>query len=153
MDTATFQPIPITLSALFAKLAKQYAADNCRIEPGTEADITAALGTDHWELYGLASARFVTFEVSDGRIYQVPLPLTKAQAVALSHGATLYHRTMRNSDGTALRARPNGRCQTWVTRPEEFRLPAKHGLRDTFYITHTNCGEWSLVEPKYDGKK
>ena len=72
-------------------------------------------------------------------------PLTKAQA--MSQPRTMYHKKLRNSDGTALRARANGKCKTWVTRPEEFKLPAKHGMYSTFYITHTNAGEWSLVDP------
>lgn len=76
-------------------------------------------------------------------------PLNRSQVLTMHSWATLYHRTLRNADGTALRARPNGKCKTWVRRPEEFKLPAKHGLRDTFYVTHDNCNQWSLVEPKY----
>jgi len=72
-------------------------------------------------------------------------PLTKAQAMTQPH--TVYHKKLRNSDGTALRARSNGKCQTWKTRPAEFKLPVKHGLRDTFYITHDNARDWSLVDP------
>ena len=76
-------------------------------------------------------------------------PLTKAQAIELGeHKHHLaYHRVLRNSDGTALRARPNGRCKTWVTRPSEFRLPMKYGMYETFYITERDAGDWSLVEP------
>lgn len=72
-------------------------------------------------------------------------PLTKAQA--MTQPSTMYHKKLRNGDGTAMRARSNGKCKTWVTRPEEFQLPAKHGLYDTFYITHANAGEWSLQDP------
>ena len=79
-------------------------------------------------------------------------PVTKAQLVALHGNATLYHRTLRNSDGTALRARPSGKCKTWVTRPDDFRQPAMHGLRDSFYITHENATDWSLQEPVYPPK-
>ena len=74
-------------------------------------------------------------------------PLTRAEA--LRSPSTLYHRTARNADGTALRARSNGKCTIWKTRPDEFRLPVKHGLKHTFYITEWNQHEWSLVEPKY----
>jgi hypothetical protein len=72
-------------------------------------------------------------------------PLTKAQA--MTRPTTMYHRKLRNSDGTAMRARSNGKCKTWVTRPEEFRLPAKHGLYDTFYIDHDTAKDWSLQDP------
>lgn len=76
-------------------------------------------------------------------------PLTKQQAMLAQHATILYHRTRRNSDGTALRARTNGRCKVWATRPDEFRLPMKHGMYEAFYITEHNADNWSLVEPKY----
>ena len=79
-------------------------------------------------------------------------PLTKQQAMLAQHATTLYHRTSRNSDGTALRARTNGRCKVWVTRPDEFKLPMKHGMYDVFYITEWNANQWSLVEPVYAKK-
>lgn len=38
-----------------------------------------------------------------------------------------------------VRCRPNGAVKTWKTRPGEFRLPIKHGLRDCAYITQSNA--------------
>lgn len=35
--------------------------------------------------------------------------------------------------------RRNGKCKTWKTRPEDFELPVKHGLRNYGYITHNNA--------------
>lgn len=35
--------------------------------------------------------------------------------------------------------RANGKCKTWKTRPDEFRLPIKHGLWDYGYITQDNA--------------
>lgn len=52
------------------------------------------------------------------------------------------HKTLKNADGTPLRARRNGKTQTWKTRPGEFRIPAKHGLKHTFNITHNTRDEW-----------
>ena len=52
------------------------------------------------------------------------------------------HVTLKNRDGTALRARRNGRTQTWKTRPTEFRIPIKHGLYTYAEITHWNASEW-----------
>ena len=52
------------------------------------------------------------------------------------------HVTIKNRDGTPARCRVNGKCKTWKTRPNEFRLPVKYGLRDCFYITQNNCEEW-----------
>ena len=34
--------------------------------------------------------------------------------------------------------RRNGATQTWVTRPTDFRLPVKHGLRDYSAVTPDN---------------
>lgn len=69
--------------------------------------------------------------------------VTKNLAVSLMYrGKTLYHATRRNADGTAKRCHVNGKCKTWVTRPNEFRLPVKHGLWDCFYITQDNASEW-----------
>jgi hypothetical protein len=62
--------------------------------------------------------------------------ITKEQAMTLH---TFYHVTLRNADGTAARCRSNGRCKTWKTRPEDFRLPVKYGLRQCFCITPSNA--------------
>lgn len=36
--------------------------------------------------------------------------------------------------------RRNGRTQTWVTRPNEFRIPVKFGLRSYSQITEVTPG-------------
>ena len=42
--------------------------------------------------------------------------------------------------------RKNGAVKTWVTRPGEWKMPVKHGLKDCFYIgTASGCeppGNW-----------
>jgi hypothetical protein len=68
---------------------------------------------------------------------------------AMTH-QTFYHVSLKNSDGTALRCRANGRCQTWKTRPDDFRLPVKYGLRECFYITPQNAKDWQTAEPTTD---
>jgi hypothetical protein len=35
--------------------------------------------------------------------------------------------------------RASGKCQTWKTRPNEFKLPVKHGLYNNAHITHENA--------------
>jgi hypothetical protein len=79
--------------------------------------------------------------------------INKAQAETLSHGHILYHITLRNKDGSALRARVNGRLQTWKRDPERFKLPMKHGLKECFYIDSTtihghagNPNQWCISE-------
>jgi hypothetical protein len=69
---------------------------------------------------------------------------TMYQFSTLRHGQVIEHRTLKNSDGTPLRARVNGAMKTWKTRPGEFLLPMKHGLRDCFYIDHRNAADWVL---------
>lgn len=55
------------------------------------------------------------------------------------------HKTLKNADGTPVRCRSNGQCKTWKTRPSEFRLPVKHGLKNCFYITPDNANDWQAA--------
>ncbi len=71
--------------------------------------------------------------------------MTRDEALTLRTGTVLHHKELRNADGSALRARVNGRPKTWITRPNEFRLPMKHGLRNCFYITERDAELWELV--------
>ena len=68
--------------------------------------------------------------------------ITKQQATLLGYGQTLHHVSHLSADGTPLRCRVNGKCKTWKTRPNEFRLPVKYGLNGCFYITEENAEEW-----------
>lgn len=53
------------------------------------------------------------------------------------------HVTLKNADKkTAVRARRTGKTQKWKTRPGEFKIPVKYGLRQSFYITHETAGDW-----------
>ena len=54
------------------------------------------------------------------------------------------HCTLKNRDNTPVRARRNGKTQTWKTRPAEFKIPVKYGLKECFYITQDNCHEWTI---------
>jgi len=76
--------------------------------------------------------------------------LTKAQAMALRHGAELHYcgdalcrRDVGPRGGVTthtVRVRTSGACKTWVTRPAEFRLPVKHGLYVNASVTEGNAG-------------
>ncbi len=55
------------------------------------------------------------------------------------------HATLKNSDGTPLRARRNGKTKTWKTKPGTFQIPAKYGLKECFYITQDNAHEWNVA--------
>jgi hypothetical protein len=69
---------------------------------------------------------------------------------AMTH-MEFWHITRTNADGTPMRVRKNGSCKTWKTRPDEFKLPVKYGIKDCFYIAHTrgdidNTAEWCVPE-------
>jgi uncharacterized protein YdiU (UPF0061 family) len=56
--------------------------------------------------------------------------ITREQALELKHGDVLEHVSLKNSDGTPQRWRVNGATRTWKTRPADFRVPIKRGLRE-----------------------
>ena len=56
------------------------------------------------------------------------------------------HISLKNADNTPTRCKRNGKTKTWKTRPNEFKIPVKYGLRTCFYITQDNCHEWNVVE-------
>lgn len=42
--------------------------------------------------------------------------------------------------------RGNGRVKLWKTRPNDFRLPTKYGLREGGWIDQDNAHEWHLEQ-------
>lgn len=68
--------------------------------------------------------------------------ITKQQAMTARF---FEHVTLKGADKTPVRCRATGKCQTWVTRPDDFKLPVKYGLRQSFYITPANAGEWQVA--------
>ena len=81
--------------------------------------------------------------------------ITKDIATSLTHGQILHHVSFTNADGTPVRVRVNGVCKTWKTRPTEFRLPVKYGLKDCLYITPENANNWvtaSRAQTQYQAK-
>lgn len=70
--------------------------------------------------------------------------ITKAQA--MNHHGQFMHMTAKDSTGAPVVCRTNGKCQVWKTRPNDFKLPVKYGLRDCFYITPENAADWCTPE-------
>lgn len=80
--------------------------------------------------------------------------ITKSQAMSLNYGAELHYtgnhectKTIGPRGGVTVKithVRVSGRCQTWKTRPDEFRLPVKYGLYESSAITHLNASCWHL---------
>jgi hypothetical protein len=69
--------------------------------------------------------------------------ISKSQAVEAKRRQIFHHVTLKNADGTPARCRVNGKCKTWKTRPNEFSLPVKYGLKECFYITEVNAASWA----------
>jgi hypothetical protein len=81
--------------------------------------------------------------------------VTKAQIMALSHGAGLHftgrHKCTRTigprggvtENVTAVRV--SGQVQTWKTRPEDFRVPVKYGMYESSEVTQSNAGDWHIA--------
>ena len=69
----------------------------------------------------------------------VPQILTTADLLTAHE---FWHRTITNADGTPVRCRKSGKLKTWKTRPRDFKLPVKYGLKNSFYLTPENIGEW-----------
>lgn len=51
---------------------------------------------------------------------------------------------VRMRNGNNWRVRRNGQTQRWVTRPDDFRIPCKAGLKLTFQIMHTDLSTFDL---------
>ncbi len=60
-------------------------------------------------------------------------------------GQIFHHITEKNADKTPVRCRVNGKCKTWKTRPTEFQLPVKYGLKTCFYLSQDNSHHWVMV--------
>jgi len=74
--------------------------------------------------------------------------ITREIAVRSQYRDVYEHITEKNADGTPARARVNGKCRKWKTRPTEFSLPMKHGFRTCFYITQKNACDWTWPSGK-----
>lgn len=73
-------------------------------------------------------------------------PLTLAQVL---HAREFHYgecvRTVGPRGGETVKVetwRRNGETKTWKTRPGEFRVPIKYGLRGYSYIDNHNVGEF-----------
>lgn len=69
--------------------------------------------------------------------------ITKAEAMT----AREFHEESIPCDGKrSNRWRRNGKTQTWKTRPDEFRVPVKFGLRGYGNITELNASDFHTAE-------
>jgi len=78
--------------------------------------------------------------------------MTKEQAMNVRYGEEIHYGDCKKVVGprggitiAQVRVRPSGKCQTWKTRPSEFRLPVKYGLYNSYTIDHTNKDHFHLA--------
>ena len=86
--------------------------------------------------------------------------ITKDQALHLKHGdiirrvsADTDYIIQRDIHGSLTKYytkpvkhkwRVSGKIKLWKTRPNEFKIPIKHGLYDNWYLTHENAHLFTL---------
>lgn len=76
--------------------------------------------------------------------------ITKKQAVGAAHGEEVYsmrrHYKTPRPDGAVEphRARVHGRCRTWRSHPESFRLPIKLNAYRVSEIDEHNAADWTF---------
>ena len=64
--------------------------------------------------------------------------MTVDEAKSLHLGQIIFHTLFTNADGSPRRWRVNGAVKTWKTRPDDVRVPIKHGMWDYDYV-------WSIA--------
>lgn len=96
---------------------------------------------------------YCAMAIRDAPEVEIPKSRTINKDIArgLHLGQTIYHRAQVTQAG-AVRAKVTGQCKTWkratFDHPEgDFRLPVKHGLYESFYITPANGNDWSDQNP------
>ena len=76
--------------------------------------------------------------------------VNKAEAMAndMLHWGTCkrYHGLRGGLTFTPIVFRRTGKTKTWVTRPDNFRVPVKRGLRNSWEITHDNGHEFHTIQ-------
>lgn len=81
--------------------------------------------------------------------------MIKQQAINLRYGQELHYTGRKlcvlisgpkgGRQISIVKVRVSGKCQTWKTRPDEFRLPVKHGLYENGAVTHLNKNDFHLA--------
>ncbi|MHA2067400.1 MAG: hypothetical protein ACXABY_23775 [Candidatus Thorarchaeota archaeon] len=92
----------------------------------------------------IAVQRFYT--PAEIRQFMVSRTFNRVNVLGLRHGDIVYHLHQTNADGSRQRWRVSGMLKTWKTRPDEFRVPVKHGLYNHDAITHLTANQLSLDE-------
>jgi len=73
--------------------------------------------------------------------------ITKQIALQLKPGTILLHKSEKQGGGAPYRVRVTGQVRVWVKRPDDFRIPVKHGLYTNGEVTQANGSEWEVEKP------
>lgn len=65
---------------------------------------------------------------------------------ALKHDDILHQNVGKNADGTCIRWRVTGKVKLWKTRPEDFKVPIKHGMWNFWYLTPSNVEDFHFSD-------
>lgn len=66
------------------------------------------------------------------------------QKMRLLDADRFEHCTLKNRDGSPVRARRNGKNREWKRTPDRFEIPVKYGLRQCFKISNNNMNDWRV---------
>jgi ribosomal protein L37AE/L43A len=70
--------------------------------------------------------------------------ITLKQAKALKYGDHIYHRVLKNRDGSPMKFKVNGKPRTWKTRPDEVVVPLKRGMFSYLSIHEGELKDFTL---------
>lgn len=102
--------------------------------------IQSGLSKEIRECFPLAQPR----ELADlQRLYVATAPAITRETVVEAN--EFWHRLMRNADGTPVRCRRTGKTQLWKTRPNDYKVPVKYGLKESFYLTPETAVSWCIA--------
>lgn len=73
------------------------------------------------------------------------MSITLEQAKLLTQRTILHYSGKLNVDGSPQRWRVNGKVKTWKTRPNEVKVPLKHGMYKFGYLTEKNMAKFSIA--------
>jgi hypothetical protein len=82
-----------------------------------------------------------------------PRAISLKQAKSLQYGQHIYHRTLRNADGSPMTFKVYGKPKTWKKQPNLVRISLKRGLYEHMHITESDLSQFSLTEGKRKAKK
>jgi hypothetical protein len=82
-----------------------------------------------------------------------PRAISLKQAKSLQYGQHIYHRTLRNADGSPMTFKIYGKPKTWKKQPNRVMISLKRGLYEHMRITESDLSQFSLTEGKRKSKK